>query len=122
MIRLAALFVCTVLGAGFATGQEIMRYFTDYGIVGLLGVLVSSAVFGLCLYKTKYYNNFSEILDDMPFCAEVVIFLSFIIFYSAMISAMGEIVWELFGVNKVLTGVLMAFWCVHLPLWGQKIL
>ena len=68
MIRLAALFVCTVLGAGFATGQEIMRYFTDYGIVGLLGVLVSSAVFGLCLYKTKYYNNFSEILDDMPFC------------------------------------------------------
>ena len=42
MIRLAALFVCTVLGAGFATGQEIMRYFTDYGIVGLLGVLVSS--------------------------------------------------------------------------------
>ena len=82
MIRLAALFVCTVLGAGFATGQEIMRYFSDYGIVGLLGVIVSSAVFGLCLYKTKYYNNFGEILADMPFCAEVVIFLSFIIFYS----------------------------------------
>ena len=120
MIRLAALFVCTVLGAGFATGQEIMRYFSDYGIVGLLGVIVSSAVFGLCLYKTKYYNNFGEILADMPFCAEVVIFLSFIIFYSAMISAMGEIVWELFGVNKILTGVLMALLVCTLTIMGAE--
>ena len=65
MIRLAALFVCTVLGAGFATGQEIMRYFSDYGIVGLLGVVVSSAVFGLCLYKTKYTTILAKYL---PIC------------------------------------------------------
>lgn len=120
MIRLAALFVCTVLGAGFATGQEIMRYFVDYGIIGILGVAVSSGFFGICLYKTKYYNSFDEILSELPFCTEVIIFLSFIIFYSAMLSAMGEIIWEFFGINRAITGALMAFLVCTLTVTGAE--
>ena len=65
MIRLAALFVCTVLGAGFATGQEIMRYFSDYGIVGLLGVVVSSAVLA-CAYIRQ--NTTTILAKYLPIC------------------------------------------------------
>lgn len=65
MIRLAALFVCTVLGAGFATGQEIMRYFTDYGIVGLLGVLVSSAVLD---YAYTKQNTITILVKYLTIC------------------------------------------------------
>lgn len=120
MIRLAALFVCTVLGAGFATGQEIMRYFVDYGIIGIFGIVISSGIFGICLYKTKYYNSFDEILSELPFCAEIIIFLSFVIFYSAMLSAMGEIVWEFFGVNRAITGLLMAFFVCIITVTGAE--
>lgn len=67
MIRLAALFVCTVLGAGFATGQEIMRYFSDYGIVGLLGVIVSSAVLACAYIRQNTTTILLKYIADMPF-------------------------------------------------------
>jgi uncharacterized membrane protein YkvI len=44
----AATYVGTVVGAGFASGQETMRFFAAYGRVGLLGIAVSTLLF--CLY------------------------------------------------------------------------
>lgn len=123
MIRIAALFVCTVLGAGFATGQEIMRYFADYGTVGIFGVVVSSGLFGLCLYKTQYYNDFNEILNSLPVGADIIIFLSFIVFYSAMISAMGEIALEIFGIKRLFaSAVTTVLVCVLTFMGAEKII
>lgn len=42
---LCNLYVSAVVGAGFATGQEIMGFFTRYGPAGFWGVLVSAAAF-----------------------------------------------------------------------------
>lgn len=44
---LCNLYVSAMVGAGFATGQEIMRFFTCYGPAGFLGVLLSTAAFML---------------------------------------------------------------------------
>lgn len=74
-----------------------------------------------CAYIRQ--NTTTILAKYLPICLfvpEVVIFLSFIIFYSAMISAMGEIVWELFGVNKILTGVLMALLVCTLTIMGAE--
>lgn len=48
IFRVAATYVGTVVGAGFASGQETLRFFTAYGHLGLVGVAVSSALF--CVY------------------------------------------------------------------------
>lgn len=40
--------VGTVIGAGFASGQEIMQFFCDFGIQGVDGVLISALGFFLC--------------------------------------------------------------------------
>ncbi len=44
-IRIAGAFVGVVVGAGFASGQEIMQFFTSFGLPGLAGAIVSSALF-----------------------------------------------------------------------------
>jgi uncharacterized membrane protein YkvI len=41
----AATYIGTVVGAGFASGQEIMQFFTVYGSIGSLLVLVSTLLF-----------------------------------------------------------------------------
>ncbi|WP_274363623.1 YkvI family membrane protein [Paenibacillus thermotolerans] len=43
--QVAFTYIGTVVGAGFATGQEILQFFTKYGGVALFTILVSTALF-----------------------------------------------------------------------------
>lgn len=39
--QIAAVYVGTVVGAGFATGKEIVEFFSRYGFFGMIGILLS---------------------------------------------------------------------------------
>ncbi|MFV2045973.1 hypothetical protein KDJ21_022930 [Metabacillus litoralis] len=43
--QVAAVYVGTVVGAGFATGREIVEFFTKYGVFGLAGILLVGLIF-----------------------------------------------------------------------------
>ncbi len=43
--RVAAAFIGTVVGAGFASGQEILKFFSHFGGPGILGISVSCLLF-----------------------------------------------------------------------------
>lgn len=43
-VKISLAFVGVVVGAGFATGQEIIQYFTSFGTVGLWSALLTSLV------------------------------------------------------------------------------
>lgn len=43
--QIAATYIGTVIGAGFATGQEILQFFTIFHNWGLIGILVSTILF-----------------------------------------------------------------------------
>ena len=43
--QLAFVYVGTVVGAGFATGKEIVEFFVRFGWIGLLGILISGVIF-----------------------------------------------------------------------------
>lgn len=45
VFRISGAFVGVLVGAGFASGQEIMQFFTSFGMYGLVGVMISSALF-----------------------------------------------------------------------------
>lgn len=47
MFTIAATYVGTVVGAGFATGQEVLRFFTHLGINGIYGVLGATVLFAV---------------------------------------------------------------------------
>ena len=44
VLRVALAFVGIIVGAGFASGQEVMQYFVGFGINGLWGVMLSAVV------------------------------------------------------------------------------
>ncbi len=46
-LKLGGAFVGVIVGAGFASGQEIMQFFTAFGTVGFAGAIVASALFVL---------------------------------------------------------------------------
>ena len=46
VIKLAGAFCAFLIGAGFATGQEIMQYFTNYGLAKGIGVMVVNCLLG----------------------------------------------------------------------------
>lgn len=44
---IAMSFVGLLVGAGFATGQEVVQYFTSFGIEGIWGIIVAGAIITL---------------------------------------------------------------------------
>lgn len=45
IIRIAGGVAGIIVGAGFASGQEIIQFFTSFGIYGFVGVIISTALF-----------------------------------------------------------------------------
>ncbi|WP_203290051.1 hypothetical protein [Metabacillus sp. cB07] len=45
VVQIAAVYVGTVVGAGFATGREIVEFFTQYGVYGMFGILLCGYFF-----------------------------------------------------------------------------
>lgn len=45
ILKVAATYIGTVIGAGFASGQEILRFFTLFGIRGIWGLLFCTVLF-----------------------------------------------------------------------------
>jgi uncharacterized membrane protein YkvI len=43
--KIAATYIGTIVGAGFATGKEIVEFFTINGLYGAIGILLSGALF-----------------------------------------------------------------------------
>lgn len=48
---IAATFIGTVIGAGFASGQEILQFFGRYGLAGLFGIGIATVLMCSATYK-----------------------------------------------------------------------
>ncbi|QAS53632.1 YkvI family membrane protein [Halobacillus litoralis] len=54
ILRIASAFIGIIVGAGFASGQEILQYFTSFGYMGTIGTVIATALFaymGMMLVK-----------------------------------------------------------------------
>lgn len=59
----AGAFIAFLIGSGFATGQEIMQYFTAYGFKGILGAFVVFLLFlyvGISFITTGFDKKFHK--------------------------------------------------------------
>lgn len=57
-----AIFVIigTIIGAGFASGQEIYSFFNVYGENGIIGITISSSILGMVIFNVlKNANKFN---------------------------------------------------------------
>ncbi|MFD1735097.1 hypothetical protein ACFSCX_00840 [Bacillus salitolerans] len=45
ILQVAATYIGTIVGAGFATGREVVQFFSQYGMIGLIGILICGYLF-----------------------------------------------------------------------------
>ena len=72
VIKVVFVIIGTVIGAGFASGQEIYTFFYSYGINGLIGLIICSIFLSIIIYKVlkiltenKNIENYKEFLDTI---------------------------------------------------------
>ena len=101
-MKISSIYVGTVIGAGFASGREIVEFFGVYGIKGIFGMVISGMLFSIAgsLLLIKMYNNrinnLSELSEKIFGRKLWIIFDTLIGFslytgYSVMISASGAV-------------------------------
>ncbi len=45
VLKMGSAFIGIIVGAGFASGKEIVQYFTSFGLLGIIGAIVSTVLF-----------------------------------------------------------------------------
>lgn len=45
ILLIASAFIGVIVGAGFASGQEVLQYFTSFGLMGTIGAIITTALF-----------------------------------------------------------------------------
>lgn len=59
ILKVVSVIIGSLIGAGFASGQEMYLFFFSYGKEGLIGIVISCIIMGLVIYKTlKIVNTY----------------------------------------------------------------
>ena len=132
--QVAATYVGAVMGAGFASGQEIQQFFARFGLWGLGGVVLSAVLFSLLgwamldlqgRWKITSYRDFFDYLlgPRMGRWADVLVSALLFVGMFAMISGSGALFYQYFGISRWL-GILLTSLVIVLALWfrGEGVL
>lgn len=64
VVKFAGAYVACAIGSGFATGQEILQFFTSFGKMGIFGTFITMIVFAWC--GGVFMKNGYELQLDAP--------------------------------------------------------
>lgn len=124
-------YLGTIIGAGFASGQEIKTFFCSYGIGGIAGIIMATLFF---IYLSRYlikigYEISAESYDGyfIGIKSENIkrVFDSFIVFFllgsvTAMLSGAGAFAEQVMGFSKYIGSMFFIIIVVGLVIGGIK--
>ena len=112
ILQVAATYIGTVVGAGFATGKEIVEFFINSGISGLFGIFLTGLGFiwiGTKImrmssrYRLDSYQTFNHYLFGKKLGMIINALFLIILFgtTSVMIAGTGSLFQEQLGIGKI---------------------
>jgi len=117
--QIGGAFIGVIVGAGFASGQEVLQFFTSFGVYGIIGSLIAMALFaflgmnltqlGSQLQTTSHQHAIRHICGK--YLGPVVdVAITFFLFgvTVVMFSGSGAIFEQQFGIPGSVGNVLMA--------------
>lgn len=118
-------------GAGFGTGQEVFQYFTSFGEIGLIGILISALLWitfdviilkdtrkhNLVDLKAIYFHYCGKLLGSLLFMFSL---LFLFLMTTLMISGAGALIEQYFGFNTLVGRSVMAIAAFTLAALGLK--
>lgn len=130
-IHIAGGFVGLVVGAGFASGQEILQYFTSFGWLGAVGALIATVVFSLLgmqiaqLGSELQATSHKEVIYKMagPYLGIVMdVFISCLLFGVAvvMFAGSGAMFEQMFGIRPVVGSSVMVVLTIFTLMLNSK--
>ena len=118
-----------VIGSGFATGQEILRFYSSYGAQSFGAVLVSYVLFTLiiaCLCELGYYKGQEQ--DFQPYvyiCGKkiayvysLLISVTLLLVNGLIVSGAGTTLYEAYGFNKYIASAVFSLATLLAYFWG----
>lgn len=121
ILKVVFVIIGTMIGAGFASGQEMYLFFFSYGMEGLVGILISSLIIGFVIYQTfqlvnKYgvntYKDFLDILirknSKSKAIINTIINIFILITFFIMIAGFGAYFEQEMGINSLVGSSLLA--------------
>lgn len=129
--QIAAVYVGTVVGAGFATGKEIVEFFSRFGFFGLISILMSGYLFislgsklmrMAALIDAKSYQEFNEYLFGKWPGRVINVFMLFMLLgvSAVMLSGAGAIFEEQLNLPKAVGVFLTIFLSFLVMIVGTK--
>lgn len=118
----------SVIGAGFASGQEINSFFYKYGVSGILGLIISIFLISIIIYKVfklsrvKNINTYKEFLEtilnvqkrkylNIANITNTIINIFLIISFFIMIAGFGAYFEQEYNLNSLIGGMILAGIC-----------
>ncbi|UFJ42666.1 hypothetical protein LOK74_09310 [Brevibacillus humidisoli] len=106
-IQVAATYIGTIVGAGFASGQEILAFFTSYGVWGTVGIALTTGLFMWLGYKmmriareigSPSYESFNKAMFGPLFgrVINLIVFITLLGVTTVMLAGSGAIYEEQF--------------------------
>lgn len=124
-VMVAFSYIAASIGAGFASGAEVVSFFVGYGKESIIGVILSCVLFAVfscimlkdCIeYKISDFGEYLNLI--MPdFCKKItdtVVFVFMAISLAAMSAAAGEILKDIFMLPNFLGVIIFSMLCVFL--------
>lgn len=126
ILKVVFVIIGTLIGAGFASGQEIYVFFFSFGIKGLIGIIVSSCMIGIIIYKTlkivlkNNISNYKELLNKLiknqkvKELTNLIVNIFILISFYVMIAGFGAYLKQEFNINSIIGSGILALLCLIL--------
>lgn len=117
-LQIGGAFVGLIVGAGFASGQEIMQYFTSFGMMGIVGGIVATIAFaflGMTLaqlgskLQTTSHKGVIYYIGGRYIGVVLDFLITFFLFGVAvvMFAGAGSTFNQMFGINPMVGSIIM---------------
>lgn len=126
IFKVVFVIIGTVIGAGFASGQEIYSFFFSFGTKGLIGILISSLIIGITIYKTfkilhknniDNYGDFLNIFNKnkkINNITSTIINIFILVSFYIMIAGFGAYLQQELQLNSIIGSSILAILCLIL--------
>lgn len=123
ILKVTFVIIGTMIGAGFASGQEIYLFFNKFEIGGIIGLIFSGILTGIIIYKVF------KILQNKPICTysefllnlnsnkkvnnviEIMVQAFLVVSFFIMVAGFGAYFKQEFQLSSFVLAAVMAFFC-----------
>ena len=122
--RIVLVIIGTLVGAGFASGKEIYSFFYVYGNFGLGGMLISSIIIGIIIYRVFKICDKGKIDSYKGFCGYIgkwglnkngflnnVVNIFLLITFFVMVAGFSSFLNQEFGINRIIGSAIIVVIC-----------